>query len=58
MDNAEDLITAVGALAEMLGLYRTILVKSGFTREEAIELCKAYQDSMINGNKKGGGNDG
>lgn len=58
MDKAKELLTAIGALAEMLGLYRDILIQNGFTRQEAIELCKAYQDSMTNGSKKGGNNDG
>ena len=58
MDKAEELLTAIGALAEMLGLYRDILIQNGCTRKEAIELCKAYQDSMTSGSKKGGNNDG
>ena len=58
MDKAEELLTAIGALAEMLGLYRDILIQNGFTRKESIELCIAYQDSMTNGSKKGGNNDG
>ena len=45
-------IIAAGALAEFLGVYRNTLVKSGFTRREAIEMCKDYARAMIGTGKE------
>ena len=38
----KELLDAVGALAEFLGVYRNTLIKCGFTRREAVEMCKDY----------------
>ena len=37
-----DAVNRLRALGEMLGVYRNGLLENGFTREEAIDLCKDY----------------
>lgn len=39
---AEDIVNAVGSLAEICRLFYSHLVKLGFTRGEALELTKGY----------------
>lgn len=43
----KELITAVGALAEMMRLFRDELMKNGFTRKEAIQLTQAFMAEQI-----------
>lgn len=38
----EEVVNAIGALAEMCRLFYSHLVKLGFTRGEALELTKGY----------------
>ena len=43
---------ATAGLTEMaaaMGAYHAHLVLSGFTREEALQICIAYQSTMIHG---------
>ena len=35
----EEMITAVGAMGELLGEEREAFMRNGFTREEAVSLC-------------------
>ncbi|GHV06297.1 hypothetical protein FACS1894217_04690 [Clostridia bacterium] len=44
MNNEEikGIINALGAMSEMLGAYRDMLLIQGFTRVEAVQLCQAY----------------
>ena len=48
----KELLDAVGALAEFLGVYRNTLIKCGFTRSEAVEMCKDYART-VTGTRKG-----
>lgn len=47
-----DLVTAIGALAEMCGLFQQHLLKQGFTRKEALELTKTYISTTMTPNTK------
>ncbi|GHU96506.1 hypothetical protein FACS1894208_11220 [Clostridia bacterium] len=38
----KELIDGLGAMSEMLGAYRDMLLIQGFTRVEAVQLCQAY----------------
>ena len=51
----KELLDAVGALAEFLGVYRNTLIKCGFTRREAVEMCKDYART-VTGTGKGKSN--
>ena len=42
-----EFITAMGALAEMLRLFREELLKNGFTREETLKLVEAFMLEQI-----------
>ena len=42
----ENIVDAVGALGEILGVYRDSLLKNGFTRNEAIVLCEDFADFL------------
>ena len=50
-DELKDFINAVCAMSEMLAVHRDSLIKNGFTRKEAIELCKSLQIALI-GNRR------
>lgn len=39
--NANEMVTALGAMGEILAVLRDSLIKSGFTKKESIEMCKA-----------------
>lgn len=53
MNNAlDDFILGVGALAEMMRLYRDELMKNGFTRKEAIQLTQEFMLEQIRQNRK------
>lgn len=43
----QEFITAVGALAEMMRLFRDELLKNGFSRREAIQLTQAFMVEQI-----------
>lgn len=47
MDKLSELLTAIRAVAELMGVYRDSLMQNGFTREEAVELCKTYTFALI-----------
>lgn len=47
----KEFIIAVKAMSEMLAIHRDSLIKNGFTRKEAIELCKSLQIELI-GNRR------
>lgn len=48
----EELLQAVGTVAEMLRIYRDALINEGFTRDEAIRLCEGYAVLMLDGNRE------
>lgn len=43
----KDLINGLGAIAETLGIMRTNLMKQGFTRHEAVQLCNTMLAMMM-----------
>lgn len=45
-----DLLNAVGALAEMCALMRDELMKNGFTRKEAISMATEYLKNITKPN--------
>lgn len=48
-----EFVTAVGALAEALRLFRHELIKNGFTRKEALDLTHTYlRETLSNANNK------
>lgn len=48
MDNkVNEIVTAIGALAETLRILRESLIKNGFTRAEAFELCRTYLSTTL-----------
>lgn len=47
MASVGGILTELGALAEMLGVYRDALMLNGFTREEALVLCSDLMCSMV-----------
>ena len=51
-DNLKEYIKAVGALAEMMSLYRDKLMKNGFTRREAIQIAQNIVLEQIKQNRK------
>lgn len=46
-DNVKKFIEGLGAIAESCGILRDQLISSGFTRTEAIALCRTYLQSMV-----------
>lgn len=54
-NKTEELVTAIGAMAESLGFFRKELERSGFDREESIMLCNTYLRTLLTQN--GGGRD-
>lgn len=54
-EEMRNLINAFGALGETCGLLRDSFMKNGFTRAEAIDLCKTYVQTALSnaGNKPG-----
>jgi len=48
----EAALMSIGALAEMISLFCAELEKHGFSRAEAIELCKVQLSTMISGGGK------
>ena len=53
----KEFIIAVKAMAEMLAIHRDSLILNGFTRKEAVELCKSLQAELIVNSRKGGENE-
>lgn len=51
-------VVGMGALAEMLGVYRDALLKNGFSREEALGLVADYALLVLEGAIGIGGDDG
>lgn len=49
----EELITAVGAIAESLGVFLKELERSGFDRGESISLCNTYLRTILMQNNGG-----
>ena len=47
--DVSELITGMGALAEILGVYRDALLKNGFSREEALGLVADYALLVLEG---------
>ena len=47
MDKLSELLTAIRAVAELMGVYRDSLMQNGFTRKEAVELCKTYTFALV-----------
>ncbi|MDD3020925.1 MAG: hypothetical protein PHX61_08115 [Alphaproteobacteria bacterium] len=41
------LLNAIGGIAESLGVLRDNLMKNGFTRPEAIQLCNTYLTAAL-----------
>lgn len=48
----KEFIMAVGALAEVMRLFRDELLKNGFTRREAIQLTQAFMVEQISLSQK------
>lgn len=47
-EELKEYINAVGALAEAMALFRSSLLKQGFTKAEALELTKVYLNNLTN----------
>ena len=47
MDKRSELLTASRAVAALMGVYRDSLMQNGFTRKEAVELCKTYTFALV-----------
>ena len=47
-----NLLTAIGAMGEYLGMLREVLINNGFTREEAIAMCSQAMVAMTTGGNK------
>lgn len=52
-NNVEEVITAVGAIAESLGVLLRELERSGFDRGESISLCNTYLRTILMQNNGG-----
>jgi hypothetical protein len=46
-DHLQDLINAVGSLAEIIGLMRDALLRNGFDDDDTIYLCGVYMEALI-----------
>jgi hypothetical protein len=46
-DDVKQFVLAVGALAETLRVFRTELLKNGFSRAETMELTKTYLQQTL-----------
>jgi len=55
-EKIKNLITGIGAIAELLKLYRDSLLANGFTREEAFCLCQDLEQ-MVFSAATGGNNE-
>lgn len=47
MNNVENFVNGVGAVAEALGMFYKQLIASGMSEACATELCKAFMESVI-----------
>lgn len=52
-NKTEELVTAIGGLAETLGFFRKELERSGFDRSESIMLCNTYLRTLLTRNVGG-----
>lgn len=50
-DSVKDFVNGLGAIAESCGILRDALISSGFTRTEAIALCRTYLQSLVTQSK-------
>ena len=50
-DAVKELVTAIGAISETLGLLRESLIKNGFTRQEAVQMCNTYLATTVSNGK-------
>ena len=57
MDNNQiaELLTALGGIAEMLGVLKLELKKNGFSDRETLYLCGKYVESLFNQGRKDDG---
>lgn len=46
-EEVQKLLNAIGGIAESLGVLRENLIKNGFTRLEAIQLCNTYLKAAL-----------
>lgn len=46
-DDLKSFLNALGAMAETVGILRDHLIRTGFTREEAITICSSVVVSMF-----------
>ena len=53
MEGLDKLLVSIGAIAEMLGLFKRELLKNGFTDKEALVLTNTFlREQMSNNNKE------
>ena len=57
-NGAKEILIALGATSEVLGIFRDQLITNGFTREEAIDLCKTCLSTILTKNTEEKSNDG
>lgn len=50
----ENVIDAIGSLAEILRMFVEQLQRNGFSRQEAVQLARDYMIHMLNGGTKNG----
>ena len=53
-DKIKNLINGIGAMAEVLGVYRTSLLQSGFSCEEAFKLSQDLEQMIFEAAMPGG----
>ena len=51
----EEFVNAIGAMSEMVGIMREHLMRNGFTREEAVDIVKAYIIAVMTGDSGSNG---
>lgn len=47
-EETKQFLSAVGGLAEILSYFRNQCIENGFTRAEALSLCKTYLLATLN----------
>jgi hypothetical protein len=52
-NKTEEVVTAIGAIAESLGVFLKELERSGFDRGESISLCNTYLRTLLTQNNGG-----
>ncbi len=48
-DDLQDMLNAMGALAEQLAFFRDQLIDHGFDEDEALTLCQELMRTMLKG---------